>query len=57
MGKGKGNGTLITFMLLVISVIWGQWKHADDERDKKAKKHSQAWRKYEEERAKRKKGL
>lgn len=49
--KGK-RGSLFSFTTLVIGVVYFLWKNSNEARDKKAKKHSAAWRAHEEKRAK-----
>lgn len=55
MAHERGNGTLLTFVAIVISVVWGLWKHDDGDRVSKAKKHSAAYRQWQSERSKKKK--
>lgn len=43
------RSSVLTFAVVLIGVVWGLRKHQDDERDEKAKKHSQAQQKHEAE--------
>ncbi|EME47618.1 hypothetical protein DOTSEDRAFT_41993 [Dothistroma septosporum NZE10] len=40
----KGKGVLFSFTSLLLLLIWGMWKHSNEDRVKKAKKASAEYR-------------
>ncbi|KAK4631158.1 hypothetical protein CLAFUW4_02958 [Fulvia fulva] len=42
--ESKGKGVLFSFTSLLLFLVWGMWKHSNDERVTKAKKASAEYR-------------
>ena len=42
--EAKGKGVLYCFTGILLFFVWGQWKHSNDDRVRKAKKASAEYR-------------